>query len=345
MNVADGLRALATFAWVAAFAVIGLAVFRASRGQTLKAAGTLVGVVVAVALLLTVVGAGLVFIQPEERGVVVSALSSQGYRSVALGPGLHFIIPFAENVVLYPISRQTYTMSIASGEGQVAGDDSVTARTADGQEVFVDASVIYAIDPAKVVQVHIQWQTRYTSELVRPQARGIIRDVASQYGVQDIVTGKRGELVETIRQRVADKLSQNGLTLIDFVLRNITFSKEYSASIEQKQIAEQQAQQAKLVVEQRKQEAEQARQVAQGQADAAVIAAKGAAEARLINADAEAKALTLIAAALKDNPDLITYQYVQKLSPGIQVMLVPNNNPFLLPLPTLTPTAAGGTQP
>ncbi len=345
MNVADGLRALATFAWVAAFAVIGLAVFRASRGQTLKAAGTLVGVVVAVALLLTVVGAGLVFIQPEERGVVVSALSSQGYRSVALGPGLHFIIPFAENVVLYPISRQTYTMSIASGEGQVAGDDSVTARTADGQEVFVDASVIYAIDPTKVVQVHIQWQTRYTSELVRPQARGIIRDVASQYGVQDIVTGKRGELVETIRQRVADKLSQNGLTLIDFVLRNITFSKEYSASVEQKQIAEQQAQQAKLVVEQRKQEAEQARQVAQGQADAAVIASKGAAQARLINADAEAKALTLIGAALKDNPDLITYQYVQKLSPGIQVMLVPNNNPFLLPLPTLTPTAAGGTQP
>jgi regulator of protease activity HflC (stomatin/prohibitin superfamily) len=345
MNIADGLRAVATFAWVAAFAVIGLAVFRASRGQSFKAAGTVVGVVVAAALLLTVVGAGLVFIQPDERGVVVSALSPQGYRSVALEPGLHFVIPFAENVVRYPISRQTYTMSIATGEGQVTGDDSVTARTADGQEVFIDASVIYAIDPSKVVQVHIQWQTRYTNELVRPQARGIIRDVASQYGVQDIVTGKRGELVETIRSRVADKLSQNGLTLIDFVLRNITFSKEYSASVEQKQIAEQQAQQAKLVVEQRKQEAEQARQVAQGQADAAVIASKGAAEARLINADAEAKALTLIAAALKDNPDLITYQYVQKLSPGIQVMLVPNSNPFLLPLPSLTSTAPAGTQP
>lgn len=345
MNVADGLRALATFAWVAAFAVIGLAVFRASRGQSFKAAGTLVGAVVVVAILLTIVGAGLVFIQPEDRGVVVSALSSQGYRSVALGPGLHFIIPFAENVVRYPISRQTYTMSIAPLEGQVTGDDSVTARTADGQEIFVDASVIYAIDPDKVVQVHIQWQNRYTNELVRPQARGIVRDVASQYGVQDIVTGKRGELVETIRQRVSQKFTENGLTMVDFVLRNITFSKEYAASVEQKQIAEQLAQQAKFVVEQRKQEAEQARQVAQGQADAAVIAAKGAAEARLINADAEAKSLTLIAAALKDNPDLITYQYVQKLSPGIQVMLVPNSNPFLLPLPSLTPLTTGGTQP
>ena len=64
--------------------------------------------------------------------------------------------------------------------------------------------------------------------------------------------------------------------------------------MEQKQIAEQQAQQAKFVVEQKKQEAEQARQAAQGQADAAVIASKGAAEARLIQAEAEAKANDLL---------------------------------------------------
>ena len=47
-------------------------------------------------------------------------------------------------------------------------------------------------------------------------------------------------------------------------MRNITFSTEYAASVEQKQIAEQQAQQAKLVVEQKKQEAEQVREVAKG---------------------------------------------------------------------------------
>ena len=91
------------------------------------------------------------------------------------------------------------------------------------------------------------------------------------------------------------------------------------------------------MVEQRKQEAEQARQTAQGQADAAVIAAEGRAEARVIEAKADAEALRLIAEVLASNPDLITYQYVQKLAPGIQVMLVPNDNPLLLPLPTLTP--------
>ena len=341
MNVADVLRAVSSASWLLAFVVIGLAVFRATRNQSFKAAGSLVVGAVVLALLLTVVSAGLVFVQPEDRGVVISAIAPGGYRQTALEPGLHWIIPFAENVVSYPISKQTYTMSIAPSEGAIKGDDSIAARTADGQEVLVDASLIYSIDPAQVVPIHIQWQNRYTDDLVRPVARGAIRDAAAQYGIEEIVSSKRSELTDGISRQIAAKFTENGLVLVDFVLRNITFSPEYAASVEQKQIAEQQAQQAKFVVEQRKQEAEQARQTAQGAADARVIAAKGDAEARLINAEAEAKALELIAAALAGNPDLITYQYVQKLGPGIQVMLVPNDNPFLLPLPSLTP----GVQP
>lgn len=341
MNVADVLRAVSSASWLLAFVVIGLAVFRAARNQTFKAAGSLVVGAVVLALLLTVVSAGLVFVQPEDRGVVISAVAPGGYRQTALEPGLHWIIPFAENVISYPISKQTYTMSIAPSEGAIKGDDSIAARTADGQEVLVDASLIYSIDPAQVVRLHIQWQNRYTDDLVRPVARGAIRDAAAQYGIEEIVSSKRNELATGIGEQIGAKFKENGLVLVDFVLRNITFSPEYAASVEQKQIAEQQAQQAKLTVEQRKQEAEQARQTAQGQADARVIAAKGDAEARLINAEAEAKALELIAAALRGNPDLITYQYVQKLGPGIQVMLVPNDNPYLLPLPSLTP----GVQP
>jgi regulator of protease activity HflC (stomatin/prohibitin superfamily) len=103
--------------------------------------------------------------------------------------------------------------------------------------------------------------------------------------------------------------------------------------VEQKQIAEQLAKQAAFTVEQRRQEAQQARETAQGAADAVVIASKGEAEARLINARAEAEALLLIADALRNNPDLITYQYVIRLSPTITTMLVPTDNPFILPLP------------
>ncbi len=111
---------------------------------------------------------------------------------------MHWIVPFFESVVTYPISQQNYTMSIAPNEGAIQGDDSITARTADGQEIFVDASVIFALDPAEVVKVHIAWQDRYAADLVRPLARGVIRDVVSQYRVEEVVTSKRVEMTDQI---------------------------------------------------------------------------------------------------------------------------------------------------
>jgi regulator of protease activity HflC (stomatin/prohibitin superfamily) len=343
MNVASFLQIFAAVAWLAFIGMIVIVVLRASRNKSVKPFVTILVIALIAAVLISSVSAGLVFIQPEERGVVISALQAGGYRPEPLQPGLRWIIPYFETVITYPISRQTYTMSIAASEGDIQGDDSITARTADGQEIFVDASVIYAIDPTKVVKVHIDWQARYTDELVRPLARGVIRDVVSQYRVEEVVTTKRTEMTNTMSEDMAQKLSENGLTLVSFILRNITFSPEYAASVEQKQIAEQQAQQAAFVVDQRKQEAEQARQVAQGEADAVVINAQGAADARIIQAEAEAQALLLIADALKNNENLLLYQYINQLAPGIQVMLVPNDNPYLLTLPTLPEATSAPT--
>lgn len=344
MNVAIALQALVSVIWLIVVGLIILAIVRATRGQKVRAISVSILALAIAAAILTTVSAGLVFIQPEERGVVISAVAPKGYREEALQPGLNWIVPFLENVRIYRISRQTYTMSIAPSEGQIIGDDSISARTADGQEVLVDASVIFAVDPGKVVQVHIEWQDRFSMELVRPLARGIIRDVVAQYGVEEVYSSQRSEITNQISTVLEQKLAQNGLLLIDFVLRNITFSPEYAASVEQKQIAEQLAQQAKFVVEQRKQEAEQARQVAQGRADASVIQAKGEAEARLIQADAESKALQTIAQAVQDNPYLIYYLYILKINPSIQTMLLPSNTPFLYQLPDIQ-TALPGITP
>ncbi|MBN1536012.1 MAG: hypothetical protein JW908_04720 [Anaerolineales bacterium] len=343
MNFDVALRSFVALLWLIVIGLVVFAVLRASRGQKSKNLITPTLIIALLALLISVISAGLVFVQPEERGVVISALQPKGYREQALSPGLRWIIPGFERVVTYPISRQTYTMSIASAEGDIEGDDSIFARTSDGQEVLVDASVIYSVDPNEVVDIHIRWQNRYTGDLVRPLARGVIRDAVSQFRIEEVYSTKRIEMTTLIKEEMTKKLDENGLIMNDFVLRNITFSEEYAASVEQKQIAEQQAQQAKFVVEQKKQEAEQARQVAQGRADAAVIQAEGAAEARLIEADAEKKALLLFAEALVDNPELLQYQYINKIAPGVQVMLLPSDSPYILPLNSITSTSTDTT--
>ena len=336
MNIASVLQGLATFSWLLVVGVIVLAVVRASRAKPLKGATWLVIVAVVFSLLLTTVSAGLVFLQADQYGIVISALQPTGYRTQPLGPGLHWVVPFLENVQPYSIAKATYTMATSTGEGQVIGDDSIQARTKDGQQVFLDASVIYSIDPAHLIELHINWQNRFEDLVVRPVTRAAIRDAVSQFGVEEIVSTKRGELEQAITDAIRDGLTENNLIMDDFLLRNIRFSDEYAAAVEQKQIAEQLVLQAQFVVQQKKQEAEQARQVAQGQADAVVIQAEGAAEARTIQAGAEAKALELINAALEGHPDLLTYQYITKLAPNVQVMFLPNNAPFIFPLPETT---------
>jgi len=343
MNIASVLQGLATFSWIIVVGIIVLAVVRASRGRPLKGAVSLVIGTVIFAVVLTTVSAGLVFIQADQRGVVISAVAPKGYRDQTLQPGLRWVIPFAENVKTYSIARQTYTMSVAAAEGNVQGDDSIRARTRDGQEVNVDASVIYAIDPNKIIQMHIEWQDRYEDAVVRPLARGVIRDLASQYGIEEIVSSKRVEMVQKITDELTTKMSENNLVLVDFILRDIHFTELYAAAVEQKQIAEQNALQAEYVVQQKKQEAEQVRQTAEGAADAVVIAAQGEAQSIEIKAKAQAAAWAALAAVLKDHPEMLTYEYIQKIAPNLQVIYLPSGTPLLLPSITPTPTTAPTT--
>jgi len=308
---------------------------RASRAKPLKRAVSLVIGTAIFALALTTLSAGLVFLQADQYGIVISAIQPTGYRTTPLSPGLHWVVPFLENVQPYSIAKATYTMATTTGEGQVSGDDSIQARTKDGQQVFIDASVIYSIDPAHLVELHITWQNRFEDNVVRPVARSAIRDAVSQFGVEEIVSTKRSELEKMISDTIRQGLAENNLLMEDFLLRNIRFSDEYAAAVEQKQIAEQQALQAQFVVQQKKAEAEQARQVAQGIADAAVISAEGDAKAILARATAQAQANQLLSQSL--TPDLLTYTYINKIAPNVQVMYLPSGTPLLLP--SVTPTS------
>jgi len=224
-------------------------------------------------------------------------------------------------------------------EGQALRDDSITARTSDGQEVFIDCSIIFRVDPEQVVRIHLDWQDRYVQDFIRPMVRGVVRTEVSQFKVAEVNSFKRQDLETKLTERLSSILEDKGLTLDAFVLRNIAFSPEYAASVEQKQVALEGATRSEY-------EANQVRRLAEGQAyqvkilassaaTATVSRARGEAQARIIQAQAEAQALQLVADALAQNPKLLTYQYINKLSPNIKVMLLPSNAPFIMSLPDL----------
>ena len=69
---------------------------------------------------------------------------------------------------------------------------------------------------------------------------------------------------------------------------------------------------------------------AQGQRDSAVAKAEG-----------EAQALSLRGKAIRENPEIIQLELVQKLSPSLQTILLPSEGNFLLDVRSLigSPTA------
>jgi regulator of protease activity HflC (stomatin/prohibitin superfamily) len=288
---------------------------------------------------ITFISASIVFVPPTNVAVVVSLISPGGVRPQPMRSGLHLIVPVLERDVQYPIYWQTYTMSNKIGEGVREGDDSIRARTSDGQEVRLDSSVIFRIDQVQAVTIHVDWQERYIEEFVRPVIRGYVRTQVSQFTAREVNSAARRDLETNLDRRLREEFAGKGLIMDQFLLRDITFTDEYADSVEEKQVAQEGVERAQNEANQVRNLAEgerdRLRTVAEGRRDQLILEAEGRARSILLEAEAQAEALGLIAEALSQNRDLLTYEYINKLSPNIRAMLVPNDAPLILPLQDL----------
>lgn len=330
---------------------IALSVYNTARNKKARPGIMLIIAGVIIVLILGTLNAGLVLVQPNERGVVFRQTASGDDALLEpLNPGLSWVIPFIDQVIIYDIGRRSVTMSTQSAEQTGLGP--VRAITSDGQVVNLDITVVYRLNPTAVNDVHRNWRSNYESGFILPQARAEVRDEISLYGAEEIYAGGKAQLEAGIYDGMTSKLASEGFELIDVLVRNIEFSEQFADAIELKQIAEQEAQRAAFRVQQAQQEAEQARVEAQGRADAVVIEAQGDAEAMIIQAEAEQQALQLINSILAQNPNLIQWQYINELGDQIQMIIVPSDTPFLFDLEQLmaqngtsTPITAPETTP
>ncbi len=316
--------------------VIGIAgaVLSSSQGRSGRNGWILAGVGLVAGLVFTIIGQGIIVVQPTEVAVVFNTLSGE-LSPQPLRSGTHFIVPVLQNTTIYPIEQQQFAMAGDSQAGDRAGDNAVRGRTIDGQEVLIDVSVLYGITPDNANLVHTRWQNRYQEDLFLPTVRGLVRDVVSGYRAQEIYGQGRGEMESAIQEELAIRMSEEGFTLTDLLVRDINFSEQFTQAIEQAQIAEQEAERARLRVQQIQQEAEQARAQAEGQRDAEIARAEGEAQSIILRAEAQAEALRLVSQQIAANPSLIQYQYIQNLSDNIELVLLPSNSPFLFDLASL----------
>ena len=363
-------------AFLVGMAGVALVVMNASRNQNVRGGIILAAIGFLLGLVFLIIGEGLLVVGPTERVVVFNTLS--GELEEPREPGLHVIIPGIQQTFPYLVSRQEYTMSSTAGEGTNSRaniDDAIEARSIDGQEVLVDITIIFTIDPANVNTVHRNWSDisqGYIEGLIRPTLRSLTRDViataraeeifgsavltdgasdtdsGAQAGIRiDPETGfsfpnpspnSRSEVQAEIERLAAIELGQEGFTVVEVLLNEINFSVDFIQAIENRQVAELDRDRAAI-------EAETTRIEAGGRADARIEEARGEAEAVRIQAEAEAEALRLVSEQIAANPNLIQYTYINELSDNVSVVLVPSNSPFLFDASTFTDLDDGFTAP
>ena len=240
----------------------------------------------------------MIIIVPAGNRVVVFN-NFTGVEKRVLTEGINLLIPFVQSPVYYDVRSQTYTMSATHDEGDRQGDDAVSVLTSDGQPVKFDISVRYHLMSGDVWKVHQEVGPAYIEKIVRPTSRTVIRDVVSGYTVTEVYASKRGEIQAKISEQLETSLKKYNIQYDEILIRNIQFSEAFAQAVEQKQIAMQDAQRMKYVLQ--KEESEKQR--------------------KIIEATGEAEALRKKGEALKANPHLIQYTYVQKLSPNVQAIV------------------------
>jgi prohibitin 2 len=279
--------------------------------QTMKSGGAMtknVGKYILVGLIIVFV---LIFmfkiyivVDPGEKAVIFN--KATGNLRATPNEGFYFLIPLIEQPTVYDMKARTYTMSIATLEGEIKGDDSLQALTSDGQTVLLDISVRYHPDADKLINLHRRLGVDYVNKVLRPQVRSIVRMIVSEYPVLDIYSGKRLLIQAEIENKLRESFKKNYIICEEVLLRNVQFSQDFQQAIENKQIAQQEAQRMKYVLE--KQELEKQR--------------------KIIEATGEAESLRLKGKALADNPLLIQYEYVKLLSPNIQAIITDQSSIF-----------------
>ena len=240
-------------------------------------------------------------VHPGECAVVYSMLS--GIKDGTYGEGIHFRMPMVEVPKLFDIRLRPRVISTMTG-------------TKDLQMVNIRLRVLFRPCVEKLPDIYRELGHDYDEKILPSIGNEIMKAVVAEHNAEELIVN-REKVSERIRSWMSEKASREfNIILDDISLMDISFGKEFMMAVEQKQVAQQEAERFKFVV----QENEQKKR-------AAVIRAEGESSAARLISNAMQKAgnglveLRRIEAAKEIANELVN-------SPNVS--FVPHNGSFIL---------------
>jgi regulator of protease activity HflC (stomatin/prohibitin superfamily) len=196
------------------------------------------------------------FVKPIAIIVIIALLALTSLRLVRAGtvkvvtrfgrvtgrmlrPGAHFIIPLAEGTITYNTKKVTYEASNEPQRSKATYTDiPVDTTTLDGQQIELNYTARFSIDPAKAgwIANNIGTEADVVEKIVKTDTRIHARNIAREFNAADLYTGNISQVQRAIEDTLRPIFEENGLILDEFGIRSIAFTNEYINAIEAKQI-------------------------------------------------------------------------------------------------------------
>ena len=257
-------------------------------------------------------------VQAGSRGVVLQWGAVTGR---VLDAGLYFVTPLVQTVEPMDVQTRAYAAHAA-------------AASHDLQQVSTDITVNYQLDPGKVSDVYQNLRHDYESRILAPSVQNVVKAATAKYPAEGLITN-RAAVVLDIEALLKESVAPHGMLINGINLTNFTFSKDFEAAIEAKAVAQQNVQVEQNKLRQIEVSAQQQVTQAKAAADATIAKANGDAEATKLNGDAAAYAIRARAAALRENPNLVELNAVDKWDGKLPTTQVPGSALPFIQLPTL----------
>lgn len=219
-------------------------------------------------------------------------LGKTGVQDEVYAPGATYLFaPLITDWNTYDVSLQNLAMVRDVKRGDRTAEDDISFKTIDGNDIRVDVTVAWQVDPkrAPYLLTKVGDSTEKVKEkLVRPACRSLVRDVLNELNSEEFyVSSKRFEKATKAREKLSAVLGPEGIVVQQVILGEHHFHPHYEQVIQEKKLAEQNAERLRSEGRAAAEQAKSNLQKAKGTVSQQLAEANGHLEQVKLQADAD----------------------------------------------------------